>query len=84
MLDFFFFKRVFLVNFYQARYFIIMWEIFEKILIGVIALLLVMWFMPGIRQSFKEKRETSKSDWMSVVIPLAIVVIFVFFLISVI
>ncbi len=59
-----------------------MWETVEKILIGVVALLLVMWFLPGIRQSFKEKRETSKSDWIAVVTPLAIVVIFVFFLIS--
>lgn len=59
-----------------------MWETVEKILIGVVALLLVMWFLPGIRQSFKEKRETSKSDWIAVVTPLAIVAIFVFFLIS--
>ncbi len=60
-----------------------MWETVEYILIGAVALLMVMWILPGIRQSFKEKRETSKSDWIAVVMPLAIVAIFVFFLISI-
>jgi hypothetical protein len=47
------------------------WEI---ILAGVVALLVILWFRPGIKAAPK--------DWPSVLIPLAVVVLFVLLLIA--
>jgi len=52
----------------------------ESILIGLIALLVIFWFSPGIKASI-ERSKQAKSDWGAVLLPLAAVVLFVFFLI---
>ena len=54
---------------------------FEAILLGAIAILLVFWFRPGIKASLEQSRQ-AKKDWPSVIIPLALVVLFVVFLVS--
>lgn len=54
-----------------------MWEI---LLAGVVALLLIFWFRPGIKAALERSQQAPK-DWRGVLIPLAIVVAFVLVLI---
>lgn len=49
-------------------------------MIGLIALLLVFWFSPGIKASL-ERSKQAEADWGAVLIPLGLVALFVFFLI---
>lgn len=55
------------------------WEI---LLLGGIAILAVMLFMPGIRQSMQRAKEQEEKDWRGALIPMALVVLFVILLIS--
>ncbi len=57
-------------------------ETWEQVLVGAIALLAIFFFFPGIKATFKKSRE-AKSDWTGLLIPIALVVLFVLFLISV-
>lgn len=52
----------------------------ETILIGLIALLVIFWFSPGIKAAF-ERGKQAEADWGAVLIPLGLVALFVFFLI---
>ena len=51
--------------------------LWEKILLGVLVLLVLLWFRPGIKQAFSERRDASREEWMSVLIPIALVAGFV-------
>jgi len=53
----------------------------EKLLLGVLALLVIFWFFPGIKTTM-EQSEKSPKDWKGVLIPVALVVLFVFLLIA--
>lgn len=55
--------------------------LWEQILVGVVALLVLLWFGPGIKGALEQSRRAEK-DWKGVLIPLALVVLFVLFLIS--
>ena len=52
------------------------WEI---LLGGGMALLVILWFRPGIKAAIERSR-TAKKDWPSALIPLALVVLFVILL----
>jgi len=54
------------------------WEI---LLGGVAALLVILWFRPGIKAAM-ERSKTAKKDWPAALIPLGLVVLFVLFLIQ--
>ena len=54
------------------------WEI---LLAGVVALLVILWFRPGIRAALERSRAAEK-DWKAALIPLLLVVAFVLLLIS--
>ena len=54
------------------------WEI---LLGGVVALLLILWFRPGIKAAIERSR-TAKKDWPAALIPLALVALFVLLLIQ--
>ena len=54
------------------------WEILVG---GVVALLLILWFRPGIKAAIERSR-TAKKDWPAAWIPLALVVLFVLLLIQ--
>jgi len=43
--------------------------------------LVVLWFRPGIKAAFQERRKASHEEWMSVLIPIALVAAFVTLLI---
>ena len=54
------------------------WEI---LLGGMVAVLLILWFRPGIKAAIERSR-TAKKDWPAVLIPLGLVVLFVLLLIQ--
>ena len=54
----------------------------EKILLGVLALLIVLWFFPGVKTLMKESTDATR-DWPAIVLPLVAVVAFVVLLISI-
>lgn len=56
-------------------------ETWEMILIGALVILLIFWFRPGIKAALERSRQAEK-DWKAVLIPLALVVLFVILLIS--
>ncbi len=56
-------------------------SIWENILLALIVLGVILWMRPGIKASMQQTR-AAKSDWMSVLIPIAFVVMFVIFLIA--
>ncbi len=56
-------------------------SLWENILIGALAVLLILWFRPGIKAAFKERREASQSEWMGALIPIGLVALFVTLLI---
>lgn len=54
----------------------------EQILLGVIAVLVLLWFRPGIKRAFERSSEAKAKDWMGALIPLGLVVLFVIVLIA--
>ncbi|RMH16376.1 MAG: hypothetical protein D6698_09780 [Gammaproteobacteria bacterium] len=56
-------------------------ETWEKILLAAMAVLLVFIFRPGIKASIQMSR-TAPKDWPGFLLPIALVVLFVIFLLS--
>ena len=55
------------------------WEI---LLLGVMLVLVLFWMGPGVKGMLEKSRQAEERDWMGLIVPLALVVIFVLFLIS--
>ena len=53
----------------------------EKVLLGVGALLVILWFRPGIKAALQQSREAKDRDWRAFVMPLVAVALFVLVLI---
>lgn len=53
----------------------------ENILLGILVILLLFWIRPGIKATMARSKQTP-ADWQSVVLPIGLVVMFVFFLIA--
>ena len=56
--------------------------VWEKILLGVFAVLLIFWFGPGLKAAFARSEAQEEKDWKGVIIPLVLVLLFVLLLIS--
>jgi hypothetical protein len=54
---------------------------FEMIMLGVIALGVLLWAGPGVKTMLQQSREAKNPDWAGALLPIAIVVLFVIFLI---
>ena len=54
-------------------------ETWEQVLIGAFALLMVLWFFPGVK-SMLEESKNAPQDWAGLLLPIAAVVAFVIFL----
>lgn len=54
----------------------------EWLLLGVGLVLLLLWVRPGLRAAFRQSREAEHKDWAGVLLPLAVVVIFVIVIIA--
>jgi len=57
-------------------------ELWEKILVGIVVILVLLWFRPGIKAAFRERKSASQDEWLSVLIPIALVAAFVALLIA--
>ena len=55
-------------------------ELWEQLLIGVFAVIFILWFGPGVKKMLKQSQEAEK-DWPAVLIPIGLVVLFVVFLV---
>ena len=54
---------------------------FEMIMLGVIALGVLLWAGPGVKTMLQQSREAENPDWAGALFPIAIVILFVIFLI---
>ena len=54
----------------------------EMVLLGALALVVLLWFGPGAKTMLEQSRKAQERDWRGVLIPLVLVVPFVFQLIS--
>lgn len=52
----------------------------EKLLTGILVLMVLLWFRPGIKAIFKQSQQAQEKDWRGVLIPIGLVVLFVIFL----
>ncbi|MGB5307165.1 MAG: hypothetical protein WBO57_13070 [Gammaproteobacteria bacterium] len=55
----------------------------EMVLLGAIALGVLIWAGPGVKTMLEQSRNAEHRDWSGFLIPIVIVILFVFFLISV-
>ena len=55
--------------------------LWEKIVLGILVALVVLWVLPGLKQSMEQRRD-APSDWGSVALPLGAVVLFVILLLA--
>ena len=55
----------------------------EKLLLGVLALVVMLWFLPDINKKMGVSRG-AKSDWIGLAMPIAMVSLFMVFLILII
>jgi len=55
-------------------------SIWESLLLGVMALVLIFWMGPGIKASL-QRSKGAPTDWLGALVPLGGVVLFVVFLI---
>lgn len=56
-------------------------ELFEQILVGILAVGVLFLFWPGAKAAMRKSREAENPDWSSALIPIGIVVLFIVFLI---
>jgi hypothetical protein len=56
------------------------YSIWETLAIGALALLVILWFRPGMREALDRSRQV-EARWGDLVLPLGVVILFVLFLI---
>lgn len=56
-------------------------SLWEKLLLGILVVVVLLWFRPGLKAAFRDRRKASQAEWMSVLIPVALVAGFVVLLI---
>jgi len=54
----------------------------EMLLLGVMVVLVLFWVGPGVRATLEKSRRAQRRDWTGFLVPIAVVVVFVLFLIS--
>jgi hypothetical protein len=56
-------------------------ELWEQLILGAFALLLIFWFRPGIKAAMERSKQAEK-DWAGALLPIGLVVLFVVLLIA--
>ena len=56
-------------------------DLWQTVLVGGIALLVLMWWGPGAREALKRSREAENPDWAGALLPIGAVVLFVILLV---
>ncbi|MFO8155065.1 MAG: hypothetical protein ACQERR_06030 [Pseudomonadota bacterium] len=54
----------------------------EQVVLGILVVLLLLWFFPGIKRMLQQSREAEEKDWKGLLLPLGVVVLFVLLLIA--
>ncbi len=54
----------------------------EQILLGLLLLVVLVWILPGLKSSLENSRKATSSDWMGLLLPIGVVVLFVLLLMS--
>lgn len=57
-------------------------QTWEAVLVGIIAVLLIFVFRPGIKQALQQSREAEEKDWKGALVPIGFVLLFVILLIA--
>lgn len=57
-------------------------NIWQLLLFGAGALLIIFLFKPGLKTAFQQSAAAENKDWMGVLLPIGLVVLFVMLLIS--
>ncbi|QBQ54883.1 hypothetical protein [Nitrosococcus wardiae] len=55
----------------------------EVLLLGLVAILVILWFRPGIRGAFQHAEQVKEKDWKGFLIPIALVALFVIILLAI-
>ena len=50
------------------------------LLLGVLVILVLFWFGPGIRATLERSRQAKTRDWAGFLLPIVLVILFVLFL----
>ena len=58
-------------------------QLWEQILLGIAALVLVFVFWPGVKVAMEKSRRAQNKDWKGVLVPVALVVLFIIVLIMI-
>ena len=51
--------------------------VWEQVLLGVGALIILFFFWPGVKATMERSREAEERDWKAVLLPLGLVILFV-------
>ncbi len=57
-------------------------DTWEAVLLGVLVLVLLLWFGPGVREGVKRSPRGTPKDWTGVLLPLGLVILFVVLLVA--
>jgi cytochrome c oxidase assembly factor CtaG len=71
------------LSFIKLRGIIRFMAVWEQVLLGVAALIMLFFFWPGVKVTLARSRAVENPDWKSALIPLGLVVLFVVLLIAV-
>ena len=58
-------------------------NLWEQILLGMVAVIVTFLFWPGIKKAIEQSKNVENPDWACALIPIGVVVLFIIFLISV-
>ncbi len=54
----------------------------EQVVLGILVVLVLLWFFPGVKRMLEQSREAEEKDWKGLLLPLGAVILFVLLLIS--
>ncbi len=56
--------------------------VWEQVLLGLLVVVIVVWFFPGLKNQLKNAPKAMAGDWKSLFVPIGLVVLFVLLLLS--
>ena len=56
-------------------------DVWEQVLLGIGAVVLVFLFWPGVKVAMQKSREAENPDWQGALVPIVVVVLFIVLLV---